>query len=176
MNRTATLAGGCFWCTEAIFKRLKGVTSVTPGYTGGDVANPTYEMVSSGDTGHAEAVQIKFDPEKISFTKLLDVFWKVHDPTTLDRQGDDVGTQYRSEIFYHDDSQRRTALRSMAKLEKLGMYKGPVVTKLAPLSEFYKAEDYHLDYYTQNREKPYCHLVIDPKISKLQKEFPREIK
>jgi len=138
----ATLAGGCFWCTEAIFKRLKGVESVVSGYAGGDMDNPTYEPVSSGETGHAEAIQITFDPKIISYEKILDVFWHLHDPTTLNRQGADVGTQYRSMIFYHNNQQKRIAKQSKNKVEKSGMYKDPIVTQIVPFRTFYKAEDY----------------------------------
>ncbi|HSX57995.1 MAG TPA: peptide-methionine (S)-S-oxide reductase MsrA [Candidatus Saccharimonadales bacterium] len=168
---TATLAGGCFWCTEAIFKRLKGVEKVTPGYSGGEMESPSYEAVSSGRTKHAEAIQLEFDPKVISFEKLLEVFFHLHDPTTMNQQGADVGTQYRSVIFYHDDSQKKTAENVVEEINKSGMYKNKVVTELSPFENFYKAEDYHLDYYAKNPSAPYCQVVIDPKITKLYREF-----
>jgi peptide-methionine (S)-S-oxide reductase len=173
---TTTLAGGCFWCTEAVFQRLKGVTSVVPGYAASKVANPSYEQVCSGRTGAAEAIQITYDPSIIPYEKLLDIFWHVHDPTTLNRQGNDVGTQYRSAIFYHDDEQQHTALASKEALEKSGTYKKPVVTEIAPFTNFYPAEDYHKDYYDNNRYQPYCMVVIDPKVQKLLKEYRDEVK
>jgi peptide-methionine (S)-S-oxide reductase len=173
---TTTLAGGCFWCTEAVFQRLKGVTSVVPGYAASKVANPSYEQVCSGRTGAAEAIQITYDPSVISYEKLLDIFWHVHDPTTLNRQGNDVGTQYRSAIFYHNDEQQHTALASKEALEKSGTYKKPVVTEIAPFTNFYPAEDYHKDYYDNNRYQPYCMVVIDPKVQKLLKEYRDEVK
>ena len=168
---TATVAGGCFWCTEAFFKRLRGVASVTSGYTGGDVANPSYEQVCSGRTGHAEAVQVEFDPEVISFEQLLEVFFELHDPTTLNRQGADVGTQYRSAVFYHDEEQRETAERVIKAVDASGKHRDKIVTEIAPLSEFYAAEDYHQDFYDRNQGYPYCQVVIDPKITKLYKSF-----
>lgn len=165
--RTATLAGGCFWCTEAVFKRVKGVISVTPGYSGGEPPNPTYEVVSSGTTGHAEAVQITFDPKIISFDELLDIFWQIHDPTTLNRQGSDIGSQYRSAIFYHNQAQKAAAVRSIEKLAASGEYEDPIVTEIVPFENFYEAEEYHRQYYDKNRSNPYCQLVIDPKLQKL---------
>ncbi len=179
MNKSteiATLAGGCFWCTEAIFKRLKGVKSVVPGYSGGDIENPTYEQVCSGGTGHAEAIQIEFDPSKIPFEKILDIFWHTHNPTTLNQQGNDIGTQYRSSIFYHDKSQQEIAEKSKAELGKSRLYKDPIVTEIVPFSKFYIAEDYHKDYFDSNREKSYCNFVIDPKIHKLLKEYGQDVK
>mgnify|MGYP001600491587 CR=1 FL=1 len=172
---TATLAGGCFWCTEAIIQRLRGVVSVEPGYSGGDIDNPTYEQVSSGKTGHAEAIQIKFDPSLISFEKILDVFFTTHDPTTLNRQGADIGTQYRSAIFYHSDNQKKMSEKVIQNLEKEHKFSNPIITKLEPFKKFYKAENYHKDYYDSNRSAPYCQLVIDPKIQKLQREFQKDI-
>lgn len=166
---TATLSGGCFWCTEAIFKRLKGVKSVTPGYSGGTIENPTYEQVCSGKTGHAEAIEIKFDPKIISFEKLVQVFFALHDATTLNRQGADTGTQYRSAIFYHNDNQRKIAEQAIREVTG-------AVTKLEPFAKFYVAEDYHKDYYQRNSSQPYCQIVIDPKIQKLHKEFKEEVK
>lgn len=162
---TATLAGGCFWCTEAVFKRLNGIITVEPGYCGGTVENPTYEAVCSGQTGHAEAIQIKFDPKVITFAKLLEIFFKLHDSTTLNRQGNDVGTQYRSAIFYHSPKQKKIAEAVKSKIKN-------AVTEITAFTNFYPAEDYHKNYYDANRSLPYCQLVIDPKIQKLYKEFP----
>lgn len=173
---TATLAGGCFWCTEAVFNRLKGVTSVVPGYAASKVANPSYQAVCSGRTGAAEAIQITYDPSVISYDKLLDIFWHVHDPTTLNRQGHDVGTQYRSAIFYHNDEQKDIAEASKEAIGKSGTYKQPIVTEIAPFTNFYPAEDYHKDYYDNNRSQPYCMFVIDPKIQKLLKEYRSDLK
>ncbi|MBI3385084.1 peptide-methionine (S)-S-oxide reductase MsrA [Candidatus Gottesmanbacteria bacterium] len=172
----ATIAGGCFWCTEAIFKRLKGVVSVMPGFAGGWQNTPTYQDVCSGKTGHAEAVQIEFDPKIISFKKLLEVFWHLHDPTTLNQQGADYGTQYRSAIFYHDEEQKKKALDSKKSLEKSGAYKSPVVTEIVPFTNFYPAENYHQNYFDRNSYQPYCQAVIDPKIQKLYREFKKEVK
>lgn len=172
----ATLAGGCFWCTEAIFKRLKGVSSVVSGYAGGEVDNPNYEQVSGGKTGHAETIQITFDPKIISFEKILEVFWHLVDPTTLNKQGVDTGTQYRSIIFYANDEQKRVAQESRAKIEKSGMYKNPIVTKIEPLKGFYKAEEYHQNYFERNSGVPYCQIVINPKIEKLVREFGESVK
>ncbi len=173
---TATLAGGCFWCTEAVFKRVKGVGSVTSGYSGGEMKDPSYSLVSRGDTGHAEAIQITFDPKVISFEKLLDVFFATHDPTTLNRQGADVGTQYRSVIFYHNDEQKKAALSEIEKLEKEKKYNDPIVTEVVSYKNFYPAEDYHKEYYEKNRSAPYCQVIIDPKIQKLLKNFKEEVK
>lgn len=167
----ATFAGGCFWCTEAVFKMLKGVDKVTSGYTGGTMENPTYEQVSAGITGHAEAINIKFDPKTISYDDLLYVFFKTHDPTTINRQGADVGTQYRSAIFYHDEEQRNKAEKMITKLQNEAEFASPIVTEIIPFEIFYEAEDYHKDYYANNPDKMYCKLVIDPKINKLKKEF-----
>lgn len=164
---TATLGGGCFWCTQALFKRLKGVKSVVSGYAGGKMKNPSYEQVSSGQTNHAESIKIKFDPKIIPYEKILEVFWATHDPTTLNRQGSDVGTQYRSVIFYHNEKQKEIAEKS----------KQPsFVTQIIPLDKFYKAEDYHQDFYDKNKSYPYCQIVINPKIQKLLKEFSKDIK
>lgn len=173
---TATLAGGCFWCTEAIFKRLKGVISAEPGYTGGERENPSYDQVTTGATGHAEAIQIVFDPNVIPYEKILDVFWATHDPTTKDQQGNDVGTQYRSSIFYHDEKQKKTAEESKEKIEKEGMYKDPIVTEIVPFTNFYKAENYHQNYYDLNKDKSYCTYIISPKIQKLLKKFKKDVK
>ena len=173
----ATLAGGCFWCTEAIFKRLKGVFEVEPGYSGGDRENPTYEQVLSGKTGYAEVIQITFDPSIISFEKILDVFWTTHDLTTLNKQGVDVGTQYRSAIFYHSEKQKEISEKLKKELEQSGKFKDPIVTKIEAFKNFYKAENYHKNYYELNKNlNPYCPLVIDPKIQKLMKEFSKDLK
>lgn len=175
-RETATFAAGCFWCVEAVFSRLRGVEKVVSGYAGGSVPNPTYREVCRGATGHAEAVRITFDPEKISYGELLDVFWRIHDPTTRNRQGADIGTQYRSVIFYHDESQRETAERSKREAEETDLWPDPIVTEIVPAAEFYEAEEYHRDYYRLNPDQPYCRMVIDPKIRKLQKEFPDKVK
>ncbi len=167
----ATLAGGCFWCTEAVFKRLTGVISVVPGYAASQVANPSYREVCGGRTGAAEGVQITYDPSMIGYETLLDIFWHLHDPTTLNRQGNDRGTQYRSAVFYHNDEQKQLALASKEALETSGTYQNPVVTEIAPFTNFYVAEDYHKDYYDSNRLVPYCTFVIDPKVQKLLKEY-----
>lgn len=166
-----TLAGGCFWCTEAIFKRIRGVISVTSGYSGGNVENPSYEQVCSGTTGHAEAIQIEFDPKNIKLKTLLEVFFKLHDPTTLNQQGADIGTEYRSAIFYRDEKQKDTALQAKAAIDKSGIYKSKVVTEIVPFKNFYKAENYHMNYFDNNRLTPYCQAVIDPKIQKLFSDF-----
>ena len=169
---TATFAGGCFWCTEAVFKRLKGATEVIPGYTGGTVPNPTYEQICSGNTGHAEAIQITFDPSIISYETLLSVFFATHDPTTLNRQGADRGTQYRSAIFYHDGQQKKVAQKVIADLERAKKYQSPIVTQVVSTTTFYPAQEYHRQYYEKNKLlNPYCRIVIDPKITKLYKEF-----
>ena len=168
---TAVFGGGCFWCTEAIFSRLKGVESVESGYAGGETANPTYEEVSEGNTGHAEAIRIEFDPSAIKFTDLLNVFFTTHDPTTLNRQGNDVGEQYRSAIFYTSEAQRDQAQVFIEQLGNEGVYDDPIVTEVAALSKFWPAESYHQRYYEQNQSKPYCSAVITPKIAKLRQKF-----
>jgi peptide-methionine (S)-S-oxide reductase len=173
---TATLASGCFWCTEAIFMRLRGVQSVMSGYAASKVANPSYEQVCTGRTGAAEAIQLTYDPSVISYEKLLEIFWHLHDPTTLNRQGNDSGTQYRSGIYYQNDEQKQTALASKAALEKSGYYKKPVVTEIEPFTNFYPAESYHSEYYDRNRSQSYCQYVIDPKVRKLLKEYSSELK
>ncbi|HEY6838361.1 MAG TPA: peptide-methionine (S)-S-oxide reductase MsrA [Geobacteraceae bacterium] len=175
-RETATLAGGCFWCTEAVFARLKGVVKVVPGYTGGSVPNPTYREVCDGETGHAEAVEITFDPDVISFAEILDVFWHIHNPTTLNRQGADVGEQYRSAIFYHDEDQRAVASASKRQAEEARLWPDPIVTEIVPSGAFYPAEGYHQDYYRRNRLQGYCMIVIDPKLEKLRKEFGHRLK
>ena len=174
--QTAALAGGCFWCTEAIFKRLKGVVSVIPGYSGGTKDNPTYKEVCEGTTGHAESIQIEFDQKIIPYQKLLEVFFALHDPTTANRQGNDIGTQYRSAIFYHSAKQKETAQKVKEKIEKSKMYKDPIVTEISPFTKFYKAENYHQNYYDSNRSQQYCQLVIDPKITKLYKFFSKSLR
>lgn len=163
----ATIANGCFWCTEAIFEDIEGVIDVVSGYSGGEIDNPSYEEVCSGNTGHAECVQITFDPEKIKFEELLEIFWKTHDPTSLNRQGADIGSQYRSVIFYQNDEQKRIAEQSKNAVSKY--YEKPIVTEIVPLKRFYKAEDYHQDYYKRNPNAAYCRFVIAPKIEKLKK-------
>lgn len=176
MREIATFAGGCFWCTEAVFKRLKGVISVVSGYSGGTTENPTYEDVCSGKTGHAEAIQITFDPSIISYALLLDVFWATHNPTTKNQQGNDIGTQYKSVIFYHSEKQKQIAQDSKTKLEKEDRYKDPIVTEIVPFTAFYKAEGHHQNYYDRNQQYPYCQFVIDPKIQKLYKDFKDDLK
>lgn len=174
--QTATLAGGCFWCTEAIFKRLKGVISIMPGYAGGTKPHPTYQEVCEGNTGHAEAIQITFDPTIISFDKILEVFFHLHDPTTLNRQGNDTGTQYRSAIFYHSQEQKTVAEKVKKEIEQSGMYTNAIVTEITPFTNFYEAENYHRDYFAKNSFAPYCQYVIDPKIQKLMNEFRKDLK
>lgn len=173
---TATLASGCFWCTEAIFMRLRGVQSVVSGYAASKVANPSYEQVCAGRTGAAESIQLTYDPSVISYEKLLEIFWHLHDPTTLNRQGNDIGTQYRSGIYYRNDEQKQIALASKAALEKSGYYKKPIVTEIEPFTNFYPAESYHSEYYDRNRSQSYCQYVIDPKVRKLLKEYSSELK
>jgi len=163
----ATLGAGCFWCVEAVFERIEGVVSVVPGYAGGHTENPTYKEVCGGETGHAEVAQIEFDPRVVSYAELLEVFWKSHDPTTLNRQGADRGTQYRSVIFYHDAAQRQIAEKSKQAVDASGAFADPVVTFIEPLPRFYRAEDYHQNYFDQNRDAPYCRFVIQPKLDKL---------
>lgn len=173
---TATFGGGCFWCTEAVFKQLKGVINTTVGYSGGNVENPTYEQVCTGKTGHAEVCQVVFDPQVISYTELLDVFFKTHDPTTLNRQGADVGTQYRSVIFYHNEVQKNSALEFIAKLEREKVFYNPIVTAVESLKNFYKAEEYHQDYFEKNPYSTYCIFVVKPKVDKTKKLFKEKIK
>ena len=174
---TATFGTGCFWCTEAVFEQLNGVLKVTSGYSGGKVENPTYKQVCTGETGHAECVQIQYEPDKISYDELLEVFWQVHDPTTLNRQGADVGTQYRSVVFYHNEEQRRKAEHYKTELDKSGAFKDPIVTEIAPVSKFYSAENYHQEYYANNKNtNPYCAMVIRPKLEKFQKVFAQKLR
>jgi peptide-methionine (S)-S-oxide reductase len=174
--QVATFGNGCFWCTEAVFQQLDGVVKVESGYSGGRVKNPSYREVCTGTTGHAEVIQITYDPKKISFEELLEVFWKTHDPTTLNRQGADVGTQYRSAVFYHTDEQRRLAEEYKRKLDASGAFPRPIVTEITPFSAFYKAEDYHQNYYKENGEQPYCQIVIRPKLEKFEKVFAKKLK
>jgi peptide-methionine (S)-S-oxide reductase len=171
-----TLGSGCFWCTEAVFQQLKGVESVVSGYSGGHVENPSYEQVTTGRTGHAEVCQIKFDPEQISYEELLEVFFDTHDPTTLNRQGNDVGTQYRSAIFYHSEEQREIAERVKAELDTKGVWKNPIVTEITPFEKFYQAEDYHQNYFRNNPNQGYCRMVIAPKLDKFEKVFKLKIR
>lgn len=172
----ATLGNGCFWCTEAVFDELRGVQSATSGYSGGAVKNPSYKEVCTGRTGHAEALQIIYDPKVVSFEKLLEVFWQTHDPTTLNRQGADVGTQYRSAIFYHNEEQRKIAEDLKKKLDAAGAYSDPIVTEITPFANFYPAEDYHQEYYKLNGEAPYCQFVVRPKVEKFRKVFKEDLK
>ncbi|WP_207510808.1 peptide-methionine (S)-S-oxide reductase MsrA [Longitalea luteola] len=173
---TATFGNGCFWCTEAIFQQLDGVISATSGYSGGHVDNPSYKEVCTGNTGHAEVLQIVYDPKKISFDELLEVFWQTHDPTTLNRQGNDVGTQYRSVIFYHNNEQKEKAEKYKVELDKSGAFNNPIVTEISPFTKFYRAENYHQDYYNQNGSQPYCNIVIRPKVEKFKKVFKSKLK
>lgn len=170
-TETAVFGGGCFWCTEAVFAELKGVTRVTPGYTGGLTDKPTYQQVCGGNTGHVEAVRIEYDPALISYNDLLEVFFYTHDPTTPNRQGNDVGEQYHSTIFYADDRQKDLAEKFIEKLNASGDYRAPIVTTLRPLDKFYEAEDYHKDYYRENTNHVYCRVVITPKLAKLRAKF-----
>jgi peptide-methionine (S)-S-oxide reductase len=171
-----TLGGGCFWCVEAVYQELQGVHSAVSGYAGGAVVNPTYYQVCNGTTGHAEVVQITFDPRLITFDDILYVFWRTHNPTTLNRQGYDVGTQYRSVIFYHSEQQRLIAEQSKRDTDASGLWPNPIVTEISPATTFYKAEDYHQNYYRDNPYQPYCVAIIDPKITKLRKEFRAKLK
>ena len=172
----ATFGGGCFWCVEAVFLELKGVSSVKSGYMGGHVDNPTYDQVCGGKTGHAEIVHIEFDPDVVSFDVLLQVFWKTHDPTTLNRQGNDVGTQYRSAVFYHNESQKEKATTYKKKLNELKAFRNPIVTEIAEASKLYIAENYHQNYFNRNPNQPYCRALIPPKIEKLRKAFGEHLK
>ena len=167
----ATLAGGCFWCLEAVCDELRGVVDVTSGYAGGHVPNPSYQQVCGGDTGHAEVVRIAFDPSKVSYREILEVFFTIHDPTTLNRQGADVGTQYRSAIFYHSDEQKRVAEEVMSEIAAEGIWKNPIVTELQPAPEFYPAEDYHQEYFARNPNQGYCQVVVAPKVAKFRSKF-----
>lgn len=176
MTATATFGCGCFWCSEAIFKRVRGVTKVTSGYAGGKEKNPTYEQVSAHTTGHAEVVQVEFDPAEVSYEQLLEIFFGTHDPTTRNRQGADVGPQYRSIILFHDKEQQKTAEAVKARLEKEGVFSKPIITEIEPFTTFFPAEQYHRDYYEKNRNQPYCQVVIDPKVAKFRKRFASLLK
>ena len=174
--KVATFGAGCFWCTEAVFQRLNGVVKVVSGYSGGHIADPTYRQVCTGETGHAEVTQIYYDPKLITFPELLEVFWKTHDPTTMNRQGSDVGTQYRSVIFYHDEDQKNQAESYKDKLDKSGAFDNPVITEISKFTNFYPAEDYHQNYYNLNPDQPYCTFVIGPKLDKFEKVFKNKLK
>jgi peptide-methionine (S)-S-oxide reductase len=172
----ATFGGGCFWCTEAVFQRMKGVDTVISGYSGGKTENPTYKEICTGTTGHAEVVQIYFDPTIVSYEELLEVFFNTHDPTTLNRQGNDIGTQYRSVIFYHSEKQKEIAEAYKAQIDKQGIYKNPLVTEISPLQKFYAAEDYHQNYFNLNGREPYCSYVVRPKVEKFEKMYKEKLK
>ncbi len=175
-REVATLAGGCFWCLEAVYENLKGVEKVESGYSGGSLPNPTYQQVCSGSTGHAEVVQITFDPGVVTYRELLEVFFTIHDPTTLNRQGNDVGTQYRSAIFYHSPEQKSTAADVIAELEVQKVWDDPIVTEITPLDEYYPAEDYHQEYFRQNPNQPYCAVAIAPKVAKFRRQYLEKLK
>jgi peptide-methionine (S)-S-oxide reductase len=175
-SETATLAGGCFWCLEAVFQEVEGVIEVVPGYAGGTTVNPTYEQVCAGRTGHAEAVQVAFDPAVISYRDILEIFFSVHDPTTLNRQGADVGTQYRSAVFYYDEKQQAATAEIISELDKAGTWGGKIVTQVAPLDRFYPAEEYHRDYYKKHPEAGYCRAVISPKVAKFRQKWAQRLK
>jgi peptide-methionine (S)-S-oxide reductase len=175
-RETATLAGGCFWCMEAVFQQIDGVENVVSGYTGGTTANPTYQEVCSDRTGHAEAIQLTFEPSKISYREILKIFFSVHDPTTLNRQGADVGTQYRSAIFYNSEDQKATALQLIEEFNKAHTWKRPIVTQVLPLDKFYAAEDYHRDYFARHPQQGYCQMVISPKVAKLRRQWAKRLK
>ncbi len=172
----ATLGGGCFWCTEAVYLQLKGVVDVKPGYSGGHIKNPSYKEVCTGRTGHAEVIQVTYDPEKLSFSEILEVFFMAHDPTTLNRQGNDVGTQYRSAIFYHNEEQKKVAEKIIQELEKEKVYDDPIVTEVTPFNSFYVAENYHINYFERNKNQPYCQFVVAPKVEKFRKVFKDKLK
>ena len=175
-SEVATLAGGCFWCLEAVYEQVNGVLRVESGYAGGTVPRPTYDQVCTGRTGHAEVVQVTFDPEVVSFEDLLAIFFTIHDPTTLNRQGADVGTQYRSALFYHDEKQRVAAESMIERIKAEGIWDDPIVTEVVPLETFYKAEGYHQEYYRRNRGRPYCQVVIAPKVAKFRKEHLEKLR
>ena len=175
-TQLATFGGGCFWCTEAVFLKVRGVNKVVSGYTGGIKLNPTYKDICTGTTGHAEVIQIEFDPAKVSFEQLLDVFFHTHDPTTKNRQGADVGTQYRSSVFFHDEAQKETTKKVIAELDKSGDFDDPIVTTIEEMKKFYPAEDYHQDYFAQNPDNPYCQAVVGPKVAKFQKRYKEMMK
>ena len=172
----ATLGGGCFWCTEAVFLEIEGVKKAVPGYSGGQVKNPSYQQVVSGTTGHAEVIQVSYDSEKITYREILEIFFTMHDPTSLNRQGADMGTQYRSVIYYHDEDQRKVAEGIIVEMEDTNVFNLPIVTQLEPFVEFFEAEDYHINYYNRNQNQGYCKFVIEPKLRKVEKEFNDRIK
>jgi len=176
ISEVATLAGGCFWCIEAVFQEINGVESVVSGYTGGTTVNPTYQEVCTNSTGHAEAVQVRFDPSKISYREILEIFFSVHDPTTLNRQGGDVGTQYRSAIFYQSEEQKAVAEQLIGEFGKAHLWKKPIVTQILPMDKFYPAEDYHRDYFSQHPEQAYCQMVILPKVDRFRKQWAKRLK
>lgn len=175
-SEVATIAGGCFWCLEAIFREVDGVEQVISGYTGGSTANPTYQEVCTGNTGHAEAIQITFNPVKISYEEILKIFFSIHDPTMLNQQGEDVGTQYRSAVFYHNEQQKVTAEKLIAELNRARLWKKPIVTQIAPLNKFYHAEDYHREYFSRHPEQAYCRAVILPKVAQFRKQWAKRLK
>ncbi|MEE9429982.1 MAG: peptide-methionine (S)-S-oxide reductase MsrA [Melioribacteraceae bacterium] len=175
-KKLATFGSGCFWCTEAIFQNIKGVSSAISGYSGGAVESPTYKQISTGETGHAEVIQITYNEDEVSYSELLEIFWKTHDPTTLNKQGADVGTQYRSVVFYHNDEQKKLAEKYKNSLELEKVFANPIVTEIAKFDVFYKAENYHQDYYELNKREPYCSFVITPKLEKLKKVFKDRLK
>ncbi len=175
-REVATLGGGCFWCLEAVYEELRGVEKVESGYSGGSMPDPTYREVCSGTTGHAEVVQVTFDPSMVSFREILGVFFTIHDPTTLNRQGADVGTQYRSVIFYHDEEQRQVTEGVISELEAEGLWKDPIVTEVVPLDAYYRAEDYHQGYFRNNGFQPYCQVIIAPKVAKFRKQYLEQLK
>ena len=175
-HEVATLGGGCFWCTEAVFEEIQGVESVVSGYAGGEVENPTYRQICTGRTGHAEVVQVTFNPDAVSYREILQIFFTTHDPTTLNRQGADAGTQYRSVVFYHDDEQKRIAEEVIQAFEDNDVWDDPIVTQVDPLPTFYPAEDYHQNYFAQNPNQPYCQAVIAPKVSKLRRQYLEKLK
>ena len=175
-TEVATLGGGCFWCLEAVYQELRGVEKVESGYSGGDVPNPTYRQVCSETTGHAEVVQVTFDPDEVSYRDILEVYFTIHDPTTLNRQGADVGTQYRSVIFYHTEGQKRTAEEVISEIEAEGIWNSSIVTEVVPFDEFYVAEDYHQDYFRNNGYQPYCQVIIAPKVAKFRKQHLERLK
>lgn len=175
-HELATLAGGCFWCLEAVYVELRGVEKVVSGYAGGHVKNPTYREVCNGTTGHAEVVQVTFDPAVVSFRDILRIFFTIHDPTTLNRQGNDVGTQYRSAIFYHDETQKQVAVEVIDELTRQRVWPNPIVTEVAPLEKFYPAEDYHQDYFANNPMQPYCQVIVAPKVAKFRKQYFQQLK
>ena len=175
-SKLATFGGGCFWCIEGAFNQVRGVAKAISGYSGGDIDNPTYQQICQGNTGHAEVVQIEFDPEKVTFEQLLEVFFQLHDPTQLNRQGNDVGTQYRSVVYYHDENQMQIIENTIQQLEQENIWSAPIVTEVSPVSVFYPAEDYHQDYANENPQQPYCALIINPKLAKFKHQFRHLLK